>query len=312
MKLALAVAALALCLFQTAPSVAQTSGPPIRIGAVPIDSYGQLYFAKDMGFFEQAGLDVQITNFTSGGAITAAVLSGSLDVGGTNTGSLAIAHARGLPVAIIAAGALYNSAAPSVLLVTAKNSPVRSVKDLSGKSIAVTTISDMQQFACEKWIDQHGVDSKSVSFVELPVTEMPVALSTGRIAAAVLLEPVLSQNKDAVRMIGKPQETIANKFLITNWFSTNDWIARNPATEQKFVAVMRKTTAWANSHPKETAAILEKYSKVSREVIMTENRVFYAETPAPAWIQPVIDILAEYKVIPKSFPSTDLIALGGR
>ena len=57
-------------------------------------------------------------------------------------------------------------------------------------------------------VDKNGGDSKSVHFLELPFTEMSAALKAGRIDAAMLSEPVLSESRNDV-------EPLANIDLAT-------------------------------------------------------------------------------------------------
>ena len=51
--------------------------------------------------------------------------------------SLAAAVERGLPFALIAGAGLYSTAKPTSMMIVAKNSPLKTAKDLSGKTVAV-------------------------------------------------------------------------------------------------------------------------------------------------------------------------------
>src|ERR1700744_5819650 len=79
------VAAIGAGLSLGAPASAATppppAGPVIRIGSVPVDTYGQPYYGDAAGIFRSAGLNVEITNLANSGAIAAAIAGGSLDVG---------------------------------------------------------------------------------------------------------------------------------------------------------------------------------------------------------------------------------------
>ncbi len=61
----------------------------VRIGVQPVESAGQAFYGKDLGWFDQAGLDVQITPLSNGGALVAAVIAGSLDIGLSAVGPIA-------------------------------------------------------------------------------------------------------------------------------------------------------------------------------------------------------------------------------
>ena len=146
------------------------------------------WFAVDQGFFAQNGLDVTIDVITSGSAILAGLAGGALDVGVASIGSLSTAHARGLPIVALAPGGLYNGALPTSVLAVLVNSPLRTAKDLTGKTIAIQTIGELASFAMISWIDKNGGDGKSVKFVELPTSSMADALASGHVDAAFLAE----------------------------------------------------------------------------------------------------------------------------
>src|SRR5215469_4384473 len=78
------------------PADAQPS-PVIRIAINAGDAYAEAYFAQVLGFFQRAGLRVEIKGFSSGIAIATAVASGASDVGVSNVAYLAKQNASGTP-----------------------------------------------------------------------------------------------------------------------------------------------------------------------------------------------------------------------
>jgi ABC-type nitrate/sulfonate/bicarbonate transport system substrate-binding protein len=79
------------------PTISQAApGDPIvvRAGTIPADVAAVVEYARDLGYFKNAGLDVEIQIMQSGPVIAPAVIGGSLDVGAANTGSLAGAVCR--------------------------------------------------------------------------------------------------------------------------------------------------------------------------------------------------------------------------
>src|SRR5580693_2122463 len=107
----------------------------LKIATTPTDIGSEVFYAADKGFFKANGLDAQIQVISNGAAITAAVMSGALDVAQSNIASLAAAHEAGLDVVIIAPAGMYSSKVPTTALVVGKNSPIKTAKDLNGKII---------------------------------------------------------------------------------------------------------------------------------------------------------------------------------
>src|SRR5579875_3367839 len=93
------------------PARAQQS-PAIRLGIVAVEEGAALYYAQERGFFRQAGVNVELTKFPNGAAVAQGVIAGALDFGVTNSGSLALGHERGLPIALEACVALFTQASP--------------------------------------------------------------------------------------------------------------------------------------------------------------------------------------------------------
>jgi NitT/TauT family transport system substrate-binding protein len=283
---------------------------PLHIATLPVDADATAWFALDRGYFEQNGLDVTIDVFTSGSAITAGVAGDALDVGVASVASLSTAYARGLPIVALAAGGIYNGAFPTSVLAVADTSPLRTAKDLTGKTIAIQTIGELAAFSTMSWIDKNGGDGKSAKFIELATSAMGDALAKGRVDAAFMAEPFFTQAKPGVRFFGASYDGVAKRFLISAWLANHEWIARNAATAKKFVTAMRTASAWANQSQNLAAsgAILAKYTKIAPDTVAKMQRAQFATRLDPALLQPVIDVSAQFGVIPKAFPAAELIA----
>lgn len=267
----------------------------------------EVFYAKDLGFFTRAGLNVDIEVMQNGAAIGSAIAAGSLDIGSSGTLIVARAHQRGFPFVFIAPAGQYNSATPATVLAVAKNSPVHSAADLNGKTIATLTVGALDQSLAEEWIARNGGDSASVKFVEIAPAEMTAALERGAVDAAMLAEPFLSTAGTNVRTLGKPYDVLGKRWLIAGWFSTTNWIAKNPEAARKFAEVMRQTADWANANPARAAAILEKYTKLK---LGGHLHTVYAESFDPATsasIDSAIDIGVKYKILTKAVPAGDIV-----
>ena len=296
---------LALSIASTA--AAQTI-PALRVATTPIDVGAEVLYANDMGFFKKHGLTVDVQFIDNGAAIAAAVASGAIDIAQGNVVTLATAHDKGLPFVVVAPAALYSSTAPTSALIVAKNSPLKSAKDLNGKTIGITGVKNITHISTMQWIDANGGDSTSVKFIELKFSEMAPAVASGRIDAGVTAEPDLSvatQSGDA-RILAPVYSAIAPTFIIGAWFATSDWVKAHPDVVTRYVAAIDEAGAWANKNQTASAKILEKYTKIESKPGM--KRVLFPEKGDLALMQPVIDVTAKYKVIKAAFPAADLAA----
>jgi NitT/TauT family transport system substrate-binding protein len=301
--LALTAGALAL---GASPARAQTLAP-IRVGAINIEASGEAYYAEEGGFFKKAGLDARISAMSSAGAIVAAALAGALDVVPSNCVTMAQAYAKGLPLCLVAPGAVYSSLRPTTQLAVALDSPFRSAKDLNGKKVAVLSLGGFLQIAVQNWLDQNGGDSKSVSFLELPSPEIVPALQSKRVDAAGLPEPFLTNAKSDVRIIAAPYSSVGKRVMVSAWVANRSWVEANSATAAKFAAAMRATADWVNKNQAATAVTLARFTHMSPAVIAEMHRETFATRLEPGTIQPIIDVCAKYNYIPRRFPVADLL-----
>ena len=301
--LALLVAALAIM-----PSGIRADDlPTIRIGTTPIDAGAEPYYAQAMGFFKAAGINVQIQAFSNGAVLSAAVAGGSLDIGQSNVVSLSSAHERGIPFLLVAPASLYTYKQPQSALMIAANSTLKTAKDLNGKTIAVNRLQTISQLGPEAWIDKNGGTLSSVKFIELPFPAMEDALNSGRVDAALISEPVLTDARShGLKLLNNVYDSIGKDFLIGAWFTTSAWAKAHPDLVKKYIAVMAQTAKWANTHRPESAKILEAETKTP--VTSTTMRVIFGETIDPEQIQSLIEVCAKYGVIKQAFPVADFIA----
>lgn len=296
-----------------APGVVSAATPapaiPLQLGAMLLDTSGQAYYAAEEGFFSTAGLDVKLNVMNNGSSILAAVMSGSLDIGFASPASLILARSRGIAVRFIAPAALYVGPEPNTAIMVAKESPIQTARDLTGKTIAVAGIKDITQFQSQAWLDRNGGDAGAVQYVELPYAEMAIALQQNRVSAACFVEPFLTAAKPTCRMVGNLNAVFGRQYLLTGWFAAESWLQRNAEAANRFRAVMQQTARWANAHHPESGVILAKYTKLSTEQLATLQRSHYEESARldAVLLQPAVDVLVKYgKLAPLS--ATDLIA----
>jgi len=291
------------------PRAVRAQSTTVRIGSAPIEEEALAYYAIEQGFFKRAGIDVDLTvSSNGGGAMSAAILGGSLDIGLTNTGSIASAHIHGLPLYLLACGSLYSPAAPISHVVVGKTLGIKNAKDLSGKTLAVSTVNDMLQAVTMAWIDQNGGDASTVRFVELTAAGIDAAIQAGRIDGGLLNEPFYARAKNDVQLLGLPYAAMAHgkSFQTIGMAANADWVARNPALAKKVATVLHEAAHWANTDHPDASTLLAKYTGIEPAMVTTFPRITWAETNDAAYIQPVIDLMVHYNILPKSFPAKDL------
>jgi NitT/TauT family transport system substrate-binding protein len=292
------------------PSLARAQqGPTIRMGQNVADTFGEGLYGVDDGLFQAAGLNVEVQTFPNGAAQAAACIGGAIDIGLGEAIELANGISHGLPLAIFAGGAFYDSAAPSTVLCVAANATFRKAKDFEGQIVAVPAITALSSMAVKAWLVKNGANLARVNFIELPTSAMTAAIERGTVAAAHFGEPFLSAAGGAVRRFASPYDVVGKKFLISDWFSTRGWLSANPAIAKRLTDAIYTTARWANSHHDASAAILAKYTKIDVNLIRKMARVSFATSLEPQLIQPVLDTALTYGGLTRHVDASELIAV---
>jgi NitT/TauT family transport system substrate-binding protein len=179
----------------TADIPSQPEAGTFRMGIEPWLGYGPWRIAEKQGLFDDNGLDVKITNFTTDDQINAAFASGKLE--GTNIATHTALRfaASGLPIKIVLLEDLSTTADAIIA-----SAGVSSVSELKGKKVAFeegTTSDILLSYA----LAENGMTKDDITPVPIPAADAGSAFIAGRVDAAVTYEPYLTtalkQDKDA-------------------------------------------------------------------------------------------------------------------
>jgi NitT/TauT family transport system substrate-binding protein len=290
-------------------SVARADDIALRMATINIDSTAQPYFAQDGGFFAKSGLRVEFQQFNNGQAIAAAVVGGALDIAVSNIVALTQAHARSVPLVIVAPGAVYLASDPTTVMMVPKGSPIAGPRDLAGKTVAANGVNGIPEYCTRAWVDKNGGDASGMKFVEMNFAQMMDALGSARVDAACVTEPFITQAKTTGRVIGTPFDACAPRFLLDVFVSTREWAAANRDAIKRFQTANAQTATWANHNQDKTAAILIKYTKLPDATVRTMRRAVFTEKWDAAEAQPVVDMTAKYGNVPR-FAIEDMLYRG--
>jgi NitT/TauT family transport system substrate-binding protein len=292
-------------------AMAQSSGPAlttIRFTAAPSDDLLPFWYALSTGMFKAAGLDVQVSSVSTGAIVTQAVIGGAADIGRTSPQVLIAAHIRGIPLVIVAPGAIHRqNVQGNAAIAVAANSPLKSVLDLQGKTVACTAIGDVGYLGLRALIDSSGGDSSTVKWIEIPIPSVAAALDAGRIDAGLTTEPFMTRDiaggkiRTLVDMLNGYHATI----MQGAYFAMRAYADANPDAIIRFARVLRQASIYTNAHAAETLPLLVANTGLEPDVAAKMHRTTMALNLDPAQVQPLIDVAAKYKSIPQRFDARD-------
>jgi NitT/TauT family transport system substrate-binding protein len=240
----------------------------LNVGVIPIADVAPLYLGIEKGFFKEQQLTIKPQLAEGGAAITPAVLSGDFQIGFSNTISLLIAASKDLPVQIISQGVLAGKTEEEAWadLLVLKDGPIKDAKDLEGKTIAVNTLKNICEVTIKASLEQDGVAVDTLEFTEVPFPDMNAALEAGRVDAACVVEPFVSQGKAGkARGIDPFYVRTAPDLTVATYFTSTQYAEQNADVVDRFVEAMNKSLTYAQSHPDEVRQVLLDYTEIPPE-----------------------------------------------
>lgn len=153
-----------------------------------------LFLAKDKGYFREEGLEPQLIQMSSNIAITANI-AGELD-GQAAIGSAIRAIQRGAPLRVV----VVTLCRPLFWLVVRPE--YRSVKDLKGKVLGITTIGGSQHLRAKGMLAAGGLDAeKDITAIQINDQTMQLqALVSNSVQMTALSPPWVAVARDKFKM----------------------------------------------------------------------------------------------------------------
>src|SRR5215210_3376141 len=272
----------------------------VKIGLIPIADVAPVFVGIKQGFFKQQGIELQPQFAAGGAAITPAVLSGDFDIGFSNTVSLLIASSKGLPVQIISQGVLGGPdlSKPWADVLIPKGSDIKDPKDLEGKTIAANTLNNICEVTINATLEEKGVDVSKLKYTEIPFPEMVAALEKGRVDAACVVEPFVTQGKGAgMRGIDPFYAGTAPDLTVATYFASREYIEKNPEIVDRFVTAMEKSLQYASEHPDEVRDVLTEYTEIPPEAAKAINLPSWKPELTEDTIQRLSELSQKYGLI---------------
>ena len=228
----------------TTLNVQETAGVPSAFVA----------FGMSKGFFDKQKLKIKLQSSQGGATTVPALVSGKIQVAGSNVVSLLIAASKGLPVEAIAPGTSAHGRGQKDFgaLMVAKDSPVRDVKDLAGKTVAVNTLNNIAEVVVKASLQKAGVDPDQVKLREVDFPEMEPALAKGDVDAAFLIEPfVTTARKAGDRIVDYSYVTTEPNLQVGAYAVSRKFAQENPDAVKRYRAAVGETATYLMAHQDE-------------------------------------------------------------
>jgi NitT/TauT family transport system substrate-binding protein len=283
----------------------------LNVGYMKIGDLSPLFLALEKAFFKDAGLDINLASMVGGAAIMPALASGSINIGWSNVISIYQGHLQGFDFRFVANGAINKRDTNDVFgICVSPDSPIKSAKDLAGKTVAVNTLRNIMHAATAHWIDSNGGESAKVKWVEIPFPQMALALANKQVDAYGAVEPFVTVpvlNKQA-RLLGRQLGAMAERLIIASYFGSEAWIGKNAAVVKSFVAALNRGIDAHNANPDEARAVLARHTGLKVELFKDMALPAFEKTILESDFQPMLDVALRYKFVERKFPISEVIS----
>jgi NitT/TauT family transport system substrate-binding protein len=242
----------------------------VKVGVIAIVDVAPIYLGKEKGFFRKHGIELTLQPGSGGAATIPSVVNGQFTFGFGNVTSLMIARDKGLPVKVIASGDASTGVAGKDFsaVVVRQDSPIRSAKDLVGRTVAVNNLKNIGDTTVRASVRKDGGDAGKVRFLELPLPSMSAEVAAGRVDAAWLVEPFVTiARNQGHRVVAWNMVDTAPELTVATYFTSEKVIREDPDLVRRFTTAINESLTYAEAHQDEARKVVETYAKIPADVL---------------------------------------------
>ena len=261
--LLVSAAALTACQHSSSSSSGSAATPSVKIMVGGIDKviYLPAKLTEQLGYFKDAGVDVQLLSEPAGAQAENVLLAGQVQgVVGFYDHTIALQ-----PQGKCLTSVVQMSKAPGEVELVSATSSISSFADVKGKKLGVTSPGSSTDFLTRALSVRNGVQDSDYTTVKAGAgTTFIAALGQGAIDAGMTTDPtvakLVSSGKAKVLVDMRTEEgskaALGGAYPSSSLYMDCAWVEKNAATVQKLANAMVKTLAWMDTHS--AAEIAEK------------------------------------------------------
>ena len=224
-------------------------------------SYGPLWIASKMGFFEREGLDVPIITMRGSPLTIQALTADSIYVANATVDTLIGAYEKGADLTMI--GGLINGLGLSMI----GGKPYKTYADLRGTTIGTQTLTSGTGFALRLVLKAHGLEyPRDYKLLNIGgASDRYQALTSGQISSAPVGVPLdLVAKQQGFNIIGYFADDQPN-FQFNVYIVKRSWAEKNRTLVVRFMKTMVATMRWMMDNRETACAYLSKEMTISIE-----------------------------------------------
>ena len=271
----------------------------VVIGYTSLSDVGSNFVAKDQNFFAKHDLDVELKALRGGSVIVPGLVVGEIQIGTLAPPVFLQAVDGGIELAALTGLSVLTRGMKSAAVGARTGVEIKSPQDLVGKRTGESGIGSISEVLYREWLREQGVDSKKITFVEVPFPSMRDLLRSGRVDVIIIPDPLLSQVVSAgigyvvSYFFGELPEGAMQMINA----STRAWAEKNPDAVAAYQRAIAEANAFIAANPDAAKDIIAKYLNLPEAVVRSSELPRFVTTVDPAQMQWWIDVLSRQDML---------------
>jgi ABC-type nitrate/sulfonate/bicarbonate transport system substrate-binding protein len=221
------------------------------------------YVAKEMGYFNDLNIEVELVTFEGGTQTVRGSVAGGLDITGTSADPAIIAAARGAGTKVV--GTYSHKLSQSMLV----QGDIKTCKDLKDKKIGIQEVGAFSEVMSRAVLASCGLTQKDVQYVPVSTKGRVPGLLSGQIDSAILHvdQALVAKKKKAdLNILVNLWETLP-KWLYAAYIAPEKEISSNRQLYVDIMAALIKANRFMYNNKPKTVEIVTKYTQQDAEVV---------------------------------------------
>lgn len=221
------------------------------------------YIAKEMNFFGEQNIDVELVTFEGGTQTLRGSVAGGLDITGTSSDPAIIAAARGAGTKVL--GTYSHKLSQSMLV----QGDIKSCKELKGRKIGIQEVGAFNEVMSRAVLASCGLTPKDVDYVPVSTKGRVAGLLSNQIDTAILHVDqaiVAKKKKPELNILVNLWEPLP-KWLYAAYIAPEKEIVGNRQLYIDIMTALVKANRFIYSNKAKTVEIAVKYTQQDADAI---------------------------------------------
>ena len=222
-----------------------------------------VYIAKELGYFDEEGINVELTGFESGLQSLRGGITGGLDIVGASSEPVITAISRGAKIRSIF------SYAHRLTVVLAAQENIRRTADLRGKNLGIQDVGAFREVMTRAVLQSAGLTPQDVNYITVSSAGYIAALLSDKIDTAVLHidQAYMARTKKASLHPLVPLWEVMPSYWYGTFSANEEALRKEPDVFAHAVAAIIKAHRFMYRNKERTLELASKHTGYPRDVL---------------------------------------------